>query len=276
MRRVLDQYVRHCEHRGLSADTIRCYTITIHAWLRWCHEQHITSPTTADIHRWLDATRITKPASRRSYLSWLAGYYRWATLEGLLEQDPTVRIARPYVPQGLPHPISEADLERALEASPSVRLTYWMTLGAYAGFRCKEMAGVHTDDLLLAQEPQVIVVSNPKGRKQRSIPIHPRVLEAHEKYVTDRGYESGFLFPGGYGRKFILPGTVGTLITQHFERLGIDAVPHALRHRFGTELYRKTKDIRLVQEMLGHASPATTVIYTKLDLTDAANGIDLL
>lgn len=259
---LLDTYLAHCERRGFSDATRRCYRILVGQWLDYLDDLGIDDAGPAEVESFLD--QWPDLGTRSSYLSWLRAFCRWAHGEGLMERDPTAKIYSPLLPRALPRPISEADLRIALDAADP-RMRTWLLLAAKAGLRCKEIAGIRGQDLHLEREPVTLDVTNPKGRRERTVPLHPDILGA----LTNQNLDTGYLWPGQFG-SHINAGTVSTKIGKHLRACGIDATAHQLRHRFGSQVYALTKDLRLTQELLGHASPATTQIYAAVDVNRAA------
>lgn len=259
---AIDSYLAHCERRGFSDQTIRCYKILLGSWSRFLDGLGIDDPGPAEVQAFLDLQPAA--STRATYLSWLRTYSRWALNEGLTGSDPTAKVEGPRIPAGQPRPLAEKHLALALaHADPQMRL--FLFLGAKAGLRCKEIAGIHTDDLDLSSDPPMLYVSNAKGHSHGYVPLHPDIVSALRAWgVTD-----GYLFPGHQGGRHISPGTVGDKIAKHLRSLGIDATAHQLRHRFGSALYQSSRDIRLTQQALRHASLSSTQIYTFTDLHDA-------
>lgn len=227
-----------------------------------------TSLTRNDIEHYLGSLDID-PGTRAGYLSWYRSFYRWALEQGYVTENPCEHIPRPRTPDRLPHPISEDDLALILNRTEGPEMTAWLVLGAYAGLRCKEIAGVRVRDLDFTA--RVLRVSAPKGHRERAVPMHDRVLGGLNAFGVP---DAGFVFPhsripGVPVRAHTVSQKVGAWLRWH----GINASAHSLRHRFGTQLYRVTKDLRLVQEMMGHRSPLTTAGYTQLDPGAAADGV---
>ena len=135
-----------------------------------------------------------------------------------------------------------------------------LLLGAYAGLRRAEIAGIHSDDIT-----DMGLIVKGKGRKVRRIPIHPILAEA----LVD---VSGYAFRGRWG-KSVTP----NYVADHLEAVLPDPwTAHSLRHRFATQTYRACKDIRVVQQLLGHSSIQTTVRYVMVDedaLAAAVNAV---
>lgn len=133
-------------------------------------------------------------------------------------------------------------------------------LATFGGLRRSEIARVHADDV----EDGFLIVTG-KGGRRRFVPIHP-VLAPHLEVVRIRG---GWAFPGRFAGH-CHPDHVG----KHLARLlGSGWTGHTLRHRFATEAYRGSRDLRAVQELLGHASVATTQIYVGLDTEALTNAV---
>lgn len=147
-----------------------------------------------------------------------------------------------------------------------------LSLGAYQGLRCQEIAGLSREDILDTRDPAVIVVVKGKGGYQRVLPLHPEVLSALRALPMPRSGPVFLMTMGGHHT----PVTVSTAMRQYFADLGIGATGHQLRHWFGTNIYAHSKDIRLTQELLGHQSPNTTAIYVAWAAIDAAPAVESL
>ena len=199
-------------------------------------------------------------------------FYNWAFDTGLIETNPSRHLPRPKVHRGLPRPISGNTLDVALmTAEPDVRC--WLVLGAFAGLRAGEMSRLQRKDIL-EEATQPVLLLDGKGGKQRIVPASSRVLSELRSYgLPSRGY----VFRRRDGRPGCpSPARVSQLVNAHLHELGILDTGHAARHRFGTELYQRSRDIRLVQEVLGHADPATSAVYAAFAAGDAARYVEAL
>jgi site-specific recombinase XerD len=207
--------------------------------------------------------------SRRSYVCQLRVFYGWALDEGLIDKDPSRVLIIPKVPRGKPHPISEADLQRALaEAPPMVRV--WLVLAAGAGLRAMEVAGLRREDIQdRAGTPHLVVRG--KGSKTRIVPLSGWVLAELQSYGLPA---SGPLFWGGRTGAPVTAHAVSETTNRFLHRIGMPATIHKCRHRFATRLHRATRDIRLTQEMLGHVNLSTTAVYVDFDRDEAAVAIE--
>jgi integrase/recombinase XerC len=257
------------ELRGLRPNTIRVRGDVLG---RIPHQtgKRLRDLTEADLLQW-ERNFLTgrAPETRRAYLSHMRAWFAWAVKTKVVDQDPTPCLTQPKLVRGLPRPISEDDLRLAVEkARPKMRLM--ILLGAFCGLRCQEIAGLHWSDLHSTSEGTALLVREGKGGKERVVPVPGVVLEAMVAHGRRR---SGPIF---YGRdaQQMRPHTVSQVINGHLQRLGISCTAHQLRHRYATTGYQLTKDIRLMQEMLGHSSPQTTARYTAYDKSGVADMVE--
>ena len=227
-----------------AASTIRARRYALRAFAR---EYDLTTATPDNVTEYLGRP-CRGPNGRKSVLATLRSFYRWALARGFVEQDPT-RLARTIrVPVGVPKPVPEVVLARAIgRADPQTRLM--LLLGAYAGLRRAEIASLHSDDV---SDTGLIITG--KGGRMRRIPIHPRL-------ATELGF-TGWVFPSPVRHGY----HVGpSYVADRVEAVLEGWTCHSLRHRFATCAYRATRDIRAVQELLGHSSPTTTAKYVLID-----------
>jgi integrase/recombinase XerC len=261
----------HQERIGNLPRSIVKRGIYLRALARWLEPRGLLEATRKDIELFLDGRKThqrRKIASSTRYY-WIAhfhSFYRWAMLEELTLSDPTATIIRPRQRRTLPRPIDIDDLVTAIRAArPQMRAM--VSVAAYGGLRCQEIAGLDRDDIIEAKG--LIRVRMGKGAKERIIPLHPEVLEALRCLPMPR---SGALFVRPRGGRH-LPSTVSLAVNRYLRELGINATTHQFRHWFGSEIYANTHDIRVTQELLGHANPATTAGYIAYSHVDAANAV---
>jgi len=259
MNELLESLARDQRRRGLSAAYIIDCQRTLGRFEAWLAPRVLTEATRTDVEAWLDTLLITDGA-RRNYIGALHQFFTFvAERSTVLTALPTEKIGRPRQTRRLPHPIADADLRAALARAQSGRLRAWLVLGAYQGLRCQEIAGLDVADVRIPEG--TLLVRRGKGRKERVIPLHSEVVGALEALPMPEG---GPLFQMPDGRR-VAPYVVSQGIGRHLSALGIASSAHALRHWFATNLLRDTHDLRIVQEMLGHSSVATTQIYTAFD-----------
>lgn len=267
-RLLISGFIRDQERRGLQPRTIRLRRILLSCFLRWCDDRSPFALNAEEIELFLDGRRIGA-RTRHSWLANLHAFYEWAVLHELTTIDPTERIRRPRVRRGLPRPAATDQLFEALaHATPMIRC--WIVLAAYQGLRCQEIAGLRREDV--QDTAGLLRVVHGKGGYERVLPLHPAVLDAL-RLLPMPSSEWVFRRPqGGPWR----PDQLSVRFAGALRDLGVDATGHQLRHWFGTALYRDTHDLLLVQEMLGHASPATTAIYAAFDNRKARGAVNAL
>jgi len=204
--------------------------------------------------------------SRRAYCCHLRAFYRWAVKTGICTSDPTEVLTLPQVPKHLPRPIDEDDLTAALTGARP-KMAAMITLAAYAGLRCCEIAGLDWSDL--RREPDgaaFLHVRKGKGAKERTVEIGQVVVKALQAYGVRR---RGPMFMGLDGRQ-INADSVSKSVNRYLSNQGVEATAHQLRHRYGVVGYQLTRDLRLLQDQMGHASPNTTAGYTRASADAAA------
>lgn len=179
--------------------------------------------------------------SRRTYLQHLNAWAVW-----IGRPEITAGLRRPPVPPSHPDPIAEVDLQRLMSHLRERPREYaWVVLGAYAGLRAHEVARLHRSQL-----GHGVLRVHGKGGRIDALPMSPVLLEALRPYdLVD-----GAFWP-------VLPKTVSSVVREHAGAIGIRMRFHQLRHRFGTAVYRQSRDLLLTQRLMRHASPKTTAGY---------------
>ncbi len=268
---------RHLDYmrlRGMAESTIykrRRSLIRLAAWL----SVPLMEATPELLGQWraglqlgTEAT-LTEITSARQFYQWAAEY------SGLRSDNPARRLLRPRRSRRLPRPISEADLLHALaEAPPDLRP--WLVLAAWAGLRAKEIALLRRENVLDQGRPAALLVAADatKGSAERIVPLSVFVLAE----LASCGLPaSGWMFPRQDGKPGPnTPARLSQRANKHLHEHGVAATLHQLRHRFGTQAYRASKDLRAVQELMGHADPATTAGYAAYDVASAAEAVNAL
>ena len=215
------------------------------------------------------------PASVARSLSALRAFYKYCRRNGILHNDDIDSVRSPKLPKRLPRPLDESAARRTLaevgdfvNISPgdwvALRDTAVLTLLYGCGLRISEALNLDVADWPKGDMLKVLG----KRNKERLVPLIPAVQEAVEKYrrACPWPLDEGPLFVGVRGGR--LNARTVQLATQKVrEALGLppSATPHALRHSFATHLLTAGGDLRTIQELLGHASLATTQHYTDVD-----------
>jgi len=211
------------------------------------------------------------------------GFHRFALADGLAPTDPAAGVKPPRPAKRLPKALPLSDVEAILEAASSpdrpgsplsLRDRALLEVLYGTGARISEAVGLDIDDVdLPPSEPGGTVLLHGKGGKERLVPLGSYARTALEAYLTrsrpelaaasTRATTGGALFLNARGGRLSRQSAWAVLV-KTADRAGIDkdVSPHTLRHSFATHLLDGGADVRVVQELLGHASVTTTQIYT--------------
>ena len=242
------------------------------AKLRSYHLRRFATRTSIDPYAHTEDTLIRYLASLelssntvRSYRTTLRSFYSWAHHTDRMAENPAARLPKVSAPIGKPRPAPAAAIRHGLR-DHDARSRLMVMLAAYAGLRCCEIAQVHSDDVMEDLVGWSLIVHG-KGNKERTVPLRDDI--AH----LLRQAPAGYVFPGRIDGH-LSPARVSELISA---ALPVDVTAHQLRHWFASRTYQATgKDIRAVQELLGHASVATTQIYTAVDTTELRRAVEAI
>jgi integrase len=243
-------YLTELTVAGRSPKTIRIRRYQVRGWLAWLAGQGLCPATATRGHAVTYLALFDDPETRASHRAALRGFHGWLVESGRREDDPTLRLPSIRRRAGHPHPIPDELVAQTLAgASPEHRAM--LILGRFAGLRVSEIARAHRDYLTGPPGRETVVLRG-KGDRWRELPAHPLVADVLRS--TD-----GWLFPSP--RRPGRPIRSDTVSVELSRLLPGGWTAHSLRHAFATEAYARTKDLRLVQEWLGHASPTTTILY---------------
>jgi integrase/recombinase XerD len=290
MRRLLgwiDEYLTHiASERGLSANTVAAYRRDLGTWARFCATSGLDPANIDpdDLTEFLARLRAGKPpasgpladSSIARMLVSVRSLYRFLAREGLIDHDPTAKVGSPKRGRAIPKAISLEDVEELIDSPADDLLgrrdkAILETLYG-AGLRISELVGLDVDDVDLEEGSVLVRVG--KGSKGRRVPLGRAARRAVGAYLSGSRPElltrakstpaaRGALFLNARGGRLSRQGC-WKLLKAHAERAGLEArvSPHTLRHSFATHMLDGGADIRVVQELLGHASLATTQVYT--------------
>ena len=276
--------------RGLRPNTLAAYRRDLRAYERFLRRRAVGEPgavTPAVVAAYATALRGRRddagqpalaPASVARAMVAVRSFHRFCLDEGLSAGDPTGEMASPRVPAGIPKPLSEREVERLLAAARTdgpagLRDRAILEVLYGAGVRISELVGLDRADLEL--ERGLLRVLG-KGGKERIVPLGGPARAAVDEYLA--GGRPRLARPGGgrtrAGDAVFLNARGGRLTRQgvwglvraagHRAGLGDRVYPHVLRHSCATHMVDRGADIRVVQELLGHASLSTTQVYTQV------------
>ena len=290
LQRAVRTYLDHLTvERGLAANTLLSYRRDLRRYQAYLADQgvdELSAVTEALVSGFLmklregdaDHPPLGATSAARTVVA-VRGFHKFAVRDGLADSDPAAAVKPPTPTKRLPKALPLADVEAILEASGAAGTTLSLRDRALlevlygTGARISEAVGLDVDDLDLDEGT---VLLRGKGSKERMVPVGSYALEAVNAYLvrgrpelvstgstTGKGSPAGALFLNARGGRLSRQ-SAWTVLAKAAERAGVtrDVSPHTLRHSFATHLLDGGADVRVVQELLGHASVTTTQVYT--------------
>lgn len=261
--------------KGLSDNTLQAYRRDIEKFAAFARQRKLSTKHVqrGDIVDFL-GTLYRKGLDSRSvarHLVTIRNFFRFALIEGYVDDDPAATIESPKFRQSLPEFLSLQEVDRLLRqpdttAVLGIRDRAMIEVMYSCGLRVSELCGLQVSDL---QQEEGCLRCVGKGNKERLVPVGRQALEAVQRYLREarpkllRERSSPDLFLGqtGHGISRI---AFWKLLRVYGRKAGLrkELTPHMLRHSFATHLLDRGADLRSVQMMLGHSDISTTQIYT--------------
>ena len=290
LQRAVQAYLAHLDvERGLSVNTLAAYRRDLSRYLDFLAARGITTPdavTERDIEDYVLAVRtgadgraVLSAASAARAVVAIRGWHRFCVPEGLAADDPAREVHPPARPKRLPKALSVDDVRRLLEQGVPgdgpvpLRDRALLELLYSTGARISEAVGLDLDDLDLTPGQGAARLFG-KGSKERVVPVGQYAVRAVEAYLVrarpalaQAGVGTPALFVNVRGDRLSRQSAWAVLrgAARRADLPGAAHVsPHTLRHSFATHLLAGGADVRVVQELLGHASVTTTQIYTQV------------
>jgi integrase/recombinase XerD len=267
---ALDAFATYQRAKNLAPNTIR-NRLSILSTLQRTLSGPLTAATTVELREYVGRPGI-KAGSRRTNRNAITAFYAFLVEDGIRADNPAAHLPAVESPKGEPRPFTWEQIELMLTSGAYRKTRAMILLGYYQGFRVSSIARVHGSDV--DRVTQTIRTIG-KGGKERRLPLHPMIAELARAMPTDDWW-----FPARGDRPGPMSGaSVTNLITRAKKRAGITdplLTPHSLRHAFGTDLVDGGVDIRIIQELMMHASLATTQIYTGVSAQRKREGIATL
>jgi integrase/recombinase XerD len=280
----VDRFLDHLTvERGLARNTVDAYRRDLSRYADFLRTKGLDDPATAgerEISAFVRELSSSEYQPGKTYrassvaraLAAVRSFHRFLVLEGDTDADPAEGVARPRVPRTLPRPLTADEVGALIAASPedgtppALRDRAILETLYGAGLRISELVGLDVDDVD-SEEGSVRVVG--KGSRERIVPVGKYAVAALDAYLVRgrptlaRPRTRGALFLNQRGGRLTRQGCTN-IVKAMARRAGIRkrVTPHMLRHSFATHLLEGGADVRVVQELLGHASVSTTQIYT--------------
>lgn len=278
----LESYLRHLTlERGLSKNTLAAYRNDLEKYFGFL-ESRSSDPmgaTSKDIEDFsVSVVNTLSASSRARLLASLRGYHKFLVMENIRLDDPTKRIRAPKTAMRLPKALTQSEIMHLIEASgPApddegadplrLRNRALVELMYSTGARVSEVAGLDLDEV----DDSGLMRVRGKGSKERLVPVGSYAKAALDAYLVrsrpmlaQKG-SARALFLNQRGSRLSRQ-SIWEIIQKAAEGLEKEVSPHSLRHSFATHLLEGGADVRVVQELLGHASVTTTQIYTMVSV----------
>lgn len=246
---MIEAYLAHLRLTGRSPYTTYEWGLLLHRADREL-PHGLDYAADQELLQWLGRSGWSA-ATRSAYHAALSSFYRWATrpTDPWLDLDPMRDVPRPRKDRPAPRPVTDAELGRILHAREPYYT--WAVLAAYAGARCIEVSRLDREHVT-----EQHLRLHGKGDKRRTVPTHPLVWRT----LADR--PAGPVARDRSGARYTGRAISRNATMYLHHQLGLPGVSmHRLRHWFLTGIQRAGKDLRVTQQLAGHASPATTAGY---------------
>ena len=286
LQQSVDSYLRHLTiERGMAKNTLLAYKRDLGSYIKYLESLGLDSPSQVqennvrDFAQQLVTNKLMVATSVARTLAAVRGLHKFLLFEGTVETDVAATVKPPKAPRRLPKAISIQEVERLLRASGPepddvsgttdlirVRDRAILELLYATGARVSEVVNIDLDDLI---DPEIIRLFG-KGSKERIVPVGRYAQAALQAYLVrvrpslamlSKGTPALFLNQRG---SRLSRQSIWQIISDAASnaKLEHEVSPHTFRHSFATHLLEGGADVRVVQELLGHASVATTQIYT--------------
>ena len=248
---MINQYIQYLVlTKGYSENTARQYETSLRSFARANNGRRWSEINQNDITLYL-AQKKAAGASNNTIIaniSAIRGLYNWMQRNYKLEVNPAKYIESPKKEKTIPHVLSSLDIAKAVENEKNEDVKLAIMLMASCGLRVSECRNLRYEDIDMKAASAIIIG---KGKKERNIFLPSFLLTA----IECRGKKEGTIFEGWEDRGFRYA------IYLAFERIGVRACPHLLRHSFASRAINNGMRIDVLRELMGHTSIATTQIY---------------
>lgn len=279
----IDRFGGYLRMRNYSPRTIEKYIQTLRRFARyaWVRENldpdgagfddtllddalldadvNVSTALVTDFFSYLAERRDYQPRTLHRMISTLSSFYRYLYVQGAVAVDPMIGVERPRIKNQELKYLKHSQVIRLINTIENERDRLIVRLIYATGVRVSELCSISIEDIDF--EDHTIRVRG-KGDKIRTVFIDDETLEEVGRFIGNK--IAGPLFPGQQG-KHLSPRTVQHIFRQYAPP-GI--TPHKIRHSYASELYRRSKNLRVVQENLGHSSIKTTEIYLHTDIDE--------
>lgn len=275
----VDSFINYLQARGRSNNTLVNYSVDLKQFLEYLEKQDIKDVKDID----LEAVRIflsniigigiSKTSAARK-LSAVRGFLKWLAIRGLLSSNPAAPLKGPKIPSSLPRALSYESTDKLLTEGPKSGKNYdrdrlILELMYGSGLRVSELVELNWE--MIDMETRTLRIMG-KGSKERIVPFSKKTLGLLQDWslISDTT-QKGPLFTSKKGNaERLTVRTVHRVVLRSASKVGLHGVsPHTLRHCFATHMLENGAPLRIIQELLGHESIATTQKYLSITVEEA-------
>ncbi len=267
---LLASYFDHLKYeRACSAHTIDAYRRDLKQMSEFFGGRGWEKITADDLRSYISSLfGKVQAVSLARKVSCLRSFFRYLVKKQRMGKSPAEGLTLPRLPKKLPRFLIQDEAKALLEEKSEVRSaprnSVILELLYGSGLRVSELTGLNLADI---DRNEGWMKVRGKGKKERLVPLTGKACQALEAYLVTRGREDGPLLKNAQGNR-LTPRTIQRIVKSRALRSGIlkRTTPHTLRHSYATHLMEEGADLRGIQELLGHASLATTQRYTQVSL----------
>lgn len=263
-------------NRAFSEHTVRNYGHDARKFVDYIRDVHLAEVNRADISGFLSYMACKGKTHRTAEraISVLKRFFKYLQMCEVIRSNPILLVRCPKTHIPLPTFLSEAQVLQLIEATETLRELALIEFLYATGCRVAEAQAVSIEDINL--EKQVVLLRG-KGRKERIVPFGKPAREALRKYLSTGVHllqDGGYLFLRQKSPNPLTVRTLSKMVNTISRRAGLGTVsPHVLRHSCATHMLNRGADIRYIQEMLGHSSLSSTMVYTHVALDELSRVI---
>ena len=277
----IDEFIRFLAvERGLSQNYQLSTQRSLTEFAEWCaakkrisHPRSVTLPMMSEYLAERKRAGLSASSIKLVVVA-LKIFFRFLASKAIIERDPSEALALPRIERYLPETLNELQVEQFLEkidtkAVHGLRDRAMIELLYASGLRISELANARLENFNF--DERMVRVTG-KGNKTRLVPVGRKACEALAAYLSTerpkmvKPRSSSEIFLSERGTK-LTTARIWQIVKKHAKRAGLEknVYPHLLRHSFATHLLSNGADLRIIQEMLGHADISTTQVYTHVD-----------
>ncbi len=269
------QFKQYCLlERGMTPKSHTAIISTLEKLVEFAETERIKQLSNGIIREFLFENTKSKgwsPKTFRNYLQNLSSFFSWCEKQGFISKNPTKNIEKPKIPKRLPRCITKEETMKILYHTAwypwhykieKIRNEAILTMFIFSGLRLRELLNLKTNDVNL--ESEQIIIRQGKGKKDRLVPIHPRlsvVLRGYMKEKQKNGNIGQWFFTSVRSEKRLTEKNLYNIFKKISLASGIKITPHMLRHTFARLSVNADLNLYKLKEIMGHSCISTTQIY---------------